>query len=176
MLSPNVERILKQRYYKPGENWDMLVERVVQGVCKNESSQYKDKTRYFIGERIFLPNSLSSSGLCWSPPTPATRSSPNPFMSSSSQSGETMQSESVKAINSPRDSRTAILRARDGPPLDMRINRIALPYRPRTSGVPSVEPSSTTMISLFSHLRFKSESTHLPTTSMQLYAGMIIDI
>ena len=57
MLSPNVERILKQRYYKPGENWDMLVERVVQGVCKNESTQYKDKTRYFIGERIFLPNS-----------------------------------------------------------------------------------------------------------------------
>lgn len=57
MLSPNVERILNQRYYRPGENWDMLVERVVQAVCADESSEYKDDARFYIGNRIFLPNS-----------------------------------------------------------------------------------------------------------------------
>lgn len=57
MLSPNVERILTQRYYKPGENWDMLVERVVQNVCSEESNEYKDQARFYISNRIFLPNS-----------------------------------------------------------------------------------------------------------------------
>lgn len=56
-LSPNVERILSQRYYKPGEDWVRLVERVVANVCSDETKEYQDQMYFYIKNRIFLPNS-----------------------------------------------------------------------------------------------------------------------
>lgn len=57
VLEDNVEILLKQRYYKPGENWFKLCVRVVNDVCKNESDEFKEKVFELIYNRIFLPNS-----------------------------------------------------------------------------------------------------------------------
>ena len=57
MLSQNVERLLEQRYYKPGENWERLVNRVVDFVCKGEDYDYKLLAKNLVYNRVFIPNS-----------------------------------------------------------------------------------------------------------------------
>jgi ribonucleoside-diphosphate reductase alpha chain len=57
MLSQNVENLLQQRYYKPGENWEKLVNRVVEHVCAGELYDYKLLAKKLIYNRIFIPNS-----------------------------------------------------------------------------------------------------------------------
>jgi ribonucleoside-diphosphate reductase alpha chain len=52
-LSYNVETLLKQRYYKPGEDWPALVHRVVNGVCISN----KDDVHSDLINRVWLPNS-----------------------------------------------------------------------------------------------------------------------
>ena len=55
MLGTNAEKLLKQRYFLPGETWQQLVKRNVDHITdKNHDLYYK-----LIGERIFLPNSPS---------------------------------------------------------------------------------------------------------------------
>lgn len=55
MLTVNTEKLLKQRYYKPGETWETLVKRNVDNITdKNHELYYK-----LIGDRVFLPNSPS---------------------------------------------------------------------------------------------------------------------
>ena len=56
-LSPNVERLLEQRYYKPGETWETLVNRVVNHVCQGEAYDYKLQAKQLMFERVFIPNS-----------------------------------------------------------------------------------------------------------------------
>lgn len=62
-LAPDIERLLKQRYYKPGENWRDLVQRVVDHVCQDDE-EFKPIAFHYIYNRIWLPNSptLFSSG------------------------------------------------------------------------------------------------------------------
>ena len=64
MLSYNVEKLLKQRYYLPGENWEGLVSRVVEHVCEGESLAFKDRIHEQLLNRVWLPNSptLVNSG------------------------------------------------------------------------------------------------------------------
>ena len=65
MLSYNIERLLQQRYYHPGEkNWNQVVERVVEHVCVGESLAFKDRIKQQMGDRVWLPNSptLVNSG------------------------------------------------------------------------------------------------------------------
>lgn len=56
-LKSHVEKLLEQRYYKSGENWAALVDRVVDNVCVNEPSSFKRIMYDYIHNRIFLPNS-----------------------------------------------------------------------------------------------------------------------
>lgn len=56
MLEPHVEKLLKQRYYKPGEDWEALVNRVVSYVCKDDPD-LAPIARELILRRVFLPNS-----------------------------------------------------------------------------------------------------------------------
>ena len=62
-LPYDIERLLKQRYYQPGENWEKLVDRVVNHVCQDDE-EFKETARYYIKNRIWLPNSptLFNSG------------------------------------------------------------------------------------------------------------------
>lgn len=55
MLSQNAENLLKQRYYKQGENWESLVKRNVDSI----TDKYHETYYKLIGNRIFLPNSPS---------------------------------------------------------------------------------------------------------------------
>lgn len=55
MLSTNTEKLLKQRYYQKGENWQGLVKRNVDHIA----DKWKDKFYSLIGDRVFLPNSPS---------------------------------------------------------------------------------------------------------------------
>jgi ribonucleoside-diphosphate reductase alpha chain len=63
-LSYNVEKLLTQRYYKPGESWNNLVDRVVSYVCQGEEVSYKNAIYQQIRDRIWLPNSpaLANAG------------------------------------------------------------------------------------------------------------------
>jgi ribonucleoside-diphosphate reductase alpha chain len=70
MLSHNVESLLEQRYYQPGETWTDLVNRVVSYVCSDEPVGFKNSVKKQLEDRIWLPNSpclvnagLSNSGL-----------------------------------------------------------------------------------------------------------------
>jgi len=56
-LSADVERLLEQRYYKPGETWFDLVDRVVTHVCDGETEHHKKRMYDLLINRIFLPNS-----------------------------------------------------------------------------------------------------------------------
>lgn len=56
-LSENVERLLKQRYYRNGETWYQLVERVVDHVCANEEEEFKERIFGLLFNRVFIPNS-----------------------------------------------------------------------------------------------------------------------
>lgn len=57
MISQNVENLLAQRYYKPGENWDKLTDRVVNFVCSGEEYDYKLLAKNLVYNRVFIPNS-----------------------------------------------------------------------------------------------------------------------
>lgn len=56
-LSPNAQQLLKQRYYKHGETWDTLVDRVVHNVCTQAAKDSKKDIYDLILNRVFLPNS-----------------------------------------------------------------------------------------------------------------------
>lgn len=56
-LGADVERLLEQRYYKPGETWLDLVNRVISNVCDGETESHKEKMYDLLVNRIFLPNS-----------------------------------------------------------------------------------------------------------------------
>ena len=64
-LPPDIERLLAQRYYQNGENWDDLVDRVVRHVCKGDSYEFSSSCYTDILERVWIPNSpcLVSAGL-----------------------------------------------------------------------------------------------------------------
>jgi len=69
-LSSDIESLLNQRYYQPEETWEQLVNRVVEHVCKDEPTSFKNAMYQQIRDRIWLPNSpclvnagLSNSGL-----------------------------------------------------------------------------------------------------------------
>lgn len=55
MLSTNTEKLLKQRYYKPGETWEALVKRNVDNIADRDKDIYYD----LLFNRVFLPNSPS---------------------------------------------------------------------------------------------------------------------
>lgn len=55
MLTANTEKLLKQRYYKPGETWEGLVKRNVDNITDKNHDLYYE----LIGNRVFLPNSPS---------------------------------------------------------------------------------------------------------------------
>lgn len=55
MLSQNAEKLLQQRYYLNGENWEGLVKRNVDYI----TDQHHLKYYQLIGDRVFLPNSPS---------------------------------------------------------------------------------------------------------------------
>ncbi len=63
-LESNVERLLEQRYYLPGESWPQLVDRVVDYICTDEPKKYTETVRQQILDRVWLPNSpcLVNSG------------------------------------------------------------------------------------------------------------------
>jgi len=64
-LETDVERLLRQRYYHPGEGWPILVNRVIDYVCQNETEEtYIERARTSLRERVWLPNSpcLANSG------------------------------------------------------------------------------------------------------------------
>lgn len=56
-LSPNALNLLKQRYFKPGEDWTGLVNRVTDAVCNQAVGEKKEEIRKLIYDRVFLPNS-----------------------------------------------------------------------------------------------------------------------
>lgn len=62
-LNETGEKIAKSRYYQKNEqgevieNWNDLVTRVVNHVCRNESDDYKNKMVEILGKTEFLPNS-----------------------------------------------------------------------------------------------------------------------
>ncbi len=65
MLSYNIEKLLRQRYYHPGEkNWAQVVTRVVEHVCVGESLGFKERVQQQLQNRVWLPNSptLVNSG------------------------------------------------------------------------------------------------------------------
>lgn len=55
MLSQNAEKLLQQRYYLNGENWEGLVKRNVDYI----TDKHHEKYYQLIGDRVFLPNSPS---------------------------------------------------------------------------------------------------------------------
>jgi ribonucleoside-diphosphate reductase alpha chain len=63
-LSFNVEKLLAQRYYKPEETWNTLVDRVVSYICQGEEVSYQNAIYQQIRDRIWLPNSpaLANAG------------------------------------------------------------------------------------------------------------------
>lgn len=56
-LSPNALNLLKQRYFKSGEDWNALVDRVTNAVCNKAVGTKKEEIRKLIYDRVFLPNS-----------------------------------------------------------------------------------------------------------------------
>jgi ribonucleoside-diphosphate reductase alpha chain len=56
-LSANAEKLLKQRYYSPNENWQGLVTRVVDNICLDEDNTWKSSMKNLIYHRVFMPNS-----------------------------------------------------------------------------------------------------------------------
>lgn len=56
-LSPDVVRLLDQRYLKPGEDWESMVSRVVSSVCSGEDVKHQMNVFDDIIDRIWLPNS-----------------------------------------------------------------------------------------------------------------------
>lgn len=57
-LEPDVERLLRQRYYHPGEGWPILVNRVINHVCQtDEDETFVNRAREALLNRVFLPNS-----------------------------------------------------------------------------------------------------------------------
>lgn len=56
-LEPDVERLLSQRYYLPGEDWAQLTERVIEYVCEDESEEFRESAIAQMTNRIWLPNS-----------------------------------------------------------------------------------------------------------------------
>lgn len=63
-LGEKIEGLLNQRYYKAGEDWPALVERVVSSVCEDENDHYQKQMYDSLLYRIFLPNSpcLANAG------------------------------------------------------------------------------------------------------------------
>jgi ribonucleoside-diphosphate reductase alpha chain len=57
MISPEAQRLLEQRYLQRGENWEGLVTRVVNNVCRDEDDQYQLDVFNQIHNMIWLPNS-----------------------------------------------------------------------------------------------------------------------
>ena len=57
MISPEAQRLLEQRYLQRGENWEGLVTRVVNEVCRDEDDQYQLDVFNQIHNMIWLPNS-----------------------------------------------------------------------------------------------------------------------
>lgn len=55
MLTQNAEKLLKQRYYLPGETWEKLVERNVKNIAQENHQEYYT----LIHDLVFLPNSPS---------------------------------------------------------------------------------------------------------------------
>lgn len=64
-LPDRVQKLLRQRYLQPNENWEQLVERVVVNVCGNETEETRNRIKDYIYKRIWLPNSpcLVNAGL-----------------------------------------------------------------------------------------------------------------
>src|SRR5690606_32715616 len=93
----------------------------------------------------------------------------------SSFSGCHMSSASRYAISSPEATESALLRAADTPAFGCLRNVIRDPYDSRTRGVSSLEPSSTTMISLSVYVCASALSIAAPTYLAALYAGMIVE-
>lgn len=64
MLSENAEKLLKQRYYLPGENWEKLVNRVYSNNIIGDEPEYFHDIKNDIYSLKFLPNSpcLVNSG------------------------------------------------------------------------------------------------------------------
>jgi ribonucleoside-diphosphate reductase alpha chain len=56
-LPIEVEKLLSQRYYQNGEDWDGLVDRVVRNICRGEDMDYTEACHYDIYNRVWLPNS-----------------------------------------------------------------------------------------------------------------------
>lgn len=54
-IGPNATKLLKQRYFLPGENWEQLVKRNVDHITDRDHEVYYQ----LIGDRVFLPNSPS---------------------------------------------------------------------------------------------------------------------
>lgn len=63
-LEPNPETLLSQRYYKPGEDWEILVQRVIKNVTVGESSGYRARAYDQLLNRVWIPNSptLANAG------------------------------------------------------------------------------------------------------------------
>lgn len=62
-ISQNALSLLKQRYFHEGENWESLIDRVVDNVCV-EAVESKETIRQLLLDRVFLPNSpvLANAG------------------------------------------------------------------------------------------------------------------
>ena len=57
-LEADVERLLRQRYYHPGEAWPILVNRVIDYVFQADpNEQIREKARNELLHRVWLPNS-----------------------------------------------------------------------------------------------------------------------
>ena len=46
-LNSDIERLLEQRYYKPGETWPDLVNRVVDHVCEDEDEHHQKRMIHY---------------------------------------------------------------------------------------------------------------------------------
>jgi len=57
MLSPSAQKLLKQRYFKPYEEWHDLVSRNINAIYGKEYNQEKNEMGQLIYDRVFLPSS-----------------------------------------------------------------------------------------------------------------------
>ena len=80
----------------------------------------------------------------------------------STDSGRITSSESTRRIHSPRISRIAAFIECGMLPPSSRSTLTRPPYPRTTSSVPSVEPASTTIISVSPYVWLSADSTHSP--------------